>query len=86
MTKFAPLVTQISRAFVFAQTLPKDSDWHYAGAGVKLNTPDTPIFWYRPQGAEKYRVIYADLSVREVPPEEVPTTQPSTQPATRAAP
>ncbi len=26
---------------------------------------DTPIFWYRPKDAKKYRVIFADLSVRE---------------------
>jgi hypothetical protein len=30
------------------------------------------------------RVIYADLSAREVPPADVPTTQPSTQPATES--
>ena len=26
---------------------------------------DKPIFWYRPTNGKKYRVIYADLSVRD---------------------
>jgi hypothetical protein len=46
---------------------------------VKLGTPNRPIFWYKPTGAEKYRVVYADLSVKELTPEEVkklPTAKP----------
>ena len=31
---------------------------------------DKPIFWYRPAKSDKYRVIYADLPVREM--EEAP--------------
>ena len=41
------------------------ADAHYAGKGVKLGEPDRPIFWYKPEGAKTYRVIYADLSVKE---------------------
>ena len=46
--------------------------WHYAGAGVKLGDASNPVFWYRPQGAENYRVIYGDLSVKDVSPEDLP--------------
>jgi outer membrane lipoprotein-sorting protein len=60
------------RALLFVARLPADSNWRYAGNGVKLNTPDTPIFWYRPAGSEKYRVIYADLTVREVTEDQLP--------------
>jgi outer membrane lipoprotein-sorting protein len=52
-------------SFAFEQ-LPREADAHYAGKGVKVGAADTPIFWYRPKDAKKYRVIYADLSVREV--------------------
>ena len=38
---------------------------------MKLDTPDRPIFWYKPTGADKYRVIYADLSVKEAAPAEI---------------
>ncbi len=50
---------------MFTVLLPKESDWHYAGRGVSLGAADTPVFWYRPKDAKKYRVIYADLSVHE---------------------
>ena len=54
-----------SEACMFTTLLPKEADAHYAGKGVSLGAADTPIFWYRPKDAKKYRVIYADLSVRE---------------------
>jgi hypothetical protein len=39
---------------------------------VKFGDSDAPIFWYRPEGAETYRVIYGDLSVKDVEPENLP--------------
>jgi hypothetical protein len=47
-------------------------DFHYAGAGVKLGDAGKAIFWYRPKDAKTYRVIYGDLSVKEVAPEDLP--------------
>ncbi len=44
---------------------------HYAGKDVKLDTPDRPIFWYKPTGADKYRVIHADLSVKDMTLDDV---------------
>jgi hypothetical protein len=58
-------VVKISRGLQFALTLPAESDAHYAGARTKREEPDRPIFWYKPHGAQAYRVIFADLSVRE---------------------
>jgi hypothetical protein len=63
-------------SFVFDQ-LPPEADAHYAGKGVKLGAADRPIFWYHPKGAKNYRVIYADLSVREAAAApSVPNAQP----------
>lgn len=59
--------------FQFALELPETSDTHYAGKGVKRNAKDRPVFWYKQQGTGPYRVIYADLSVKEVA--EAPATQ-----------
>ncbi len=53
------------RGLTFVLQLPPDADAHYAGKGVKLGAADSPIFWYHPKDSKKYRVIYADLSVRE---------------------
>ena len=65
------------RGFGFAVELPPEADAHYAGKGVSRGAADVPIFWYRPKDGKKYRVIYADLSVREaVRPPSVPNARP----------
>jgi hypothetical protein len=51
--------------FQFALELPESADAHYAGKGVNWDTPDRPLFWYKPEGASKYRVIFADLTVKD---------------------
>lgn len=56
---------KLQRGMTFTVLLPKQSDWHYAGRGVSLGAADRPVFWYRPKDAKTYRVVYADLSVRE---------------------
>ena len=66
----------------FVDSLPPEADAHYAGKGVSLGAADTPIFWYRPKDSKKYRVIYADLSVREADtPPNVPDAQPVPAPS-----
>lgn len=70
-----PLVQKLTQKYLqgmmFYNILTSENDSHYAGGGVKLGTPDRPIFWYKPTGAHKYRVIYADLSVKEMTPDDV---------------
>jgi hypothetical protein len=56
--------------FFIMQLNPQD--WHYAGQGVKRGAANTPVFWYKPDGSETYRVVYADLDVRDVAPEDLP--------------
>ena len=46
--------------------------WHYQGKGVRLGDARTPICWYRPADAADYRVVYGDLSVRDVPADKLP--------------
>jgi anti-sigma factor RsiW len=80
-------VMEISMNFqpgsTFIKELPPEADAHYAGKGVSLGAPDTPIFWYRPKDSKKYRVIYADLSIREADtPPNVPDAQPVPAPST----
>jgi len=65
-------IMKMSRGGMFVQNLPADSDWHYAGNGVHFGGADIPIFWYRPEGSETYRVIYGDLQVEDVSPENLP--------------
>ena len=70
MKTVMPLVQKQMQGITFYMTLKPENDSHYVGGGVKLGTPDRPIFWYRPTGAEKYRVIYSDLSVKEISGDE----------------
>ena len=63
---------KLPRGMFFLQLLETDGKYHYAGKGVKLGEADKAIFWYRPEGSESYRVIYGDLSVKEVSEENLP--------------
>ena len=65
-------IMKMSRGGMFVQQLPPDSDWHYVGKDVKLGDADTPVFWYCPKDSETYRVIYGDLNVKDVTPENLP--------------
>ncbi|HIJ52088.1 MAG TPA: hypothetical protein HPP66_02910 [Planctomycetes bacterium] len=60
------------RGMFFLQLLEADGKYHYAGKGVKLGDADKAIFWYRPEGSDTYRVIYGDLSVKDVDAENLP--------------
>jgi len=66
------LAMAVPRGMLFLQPLEIDGKYTYAGKGVKLGDADKAIFWYRPEGAEKYRVIYGDLSVKDVSKENLP--------------
>jgi len=59
------------RGFVFVGKLPAGS-WRYAGQNAAFGDATKPIFWYRPEGSPTYRVVYADLSVLDVTPEDLP--------------
>ena len=56
---------RVQRGLSFAMRLSPSADAHYVGKGVSFGAADTPIFWYRPKDSKNYRVIYADLSVRD---------------------
>ena len=72
MKTLMELSAKVGRGFNFVRELAADSDYHYAGKGVKPDAPDTPIFWFKPPKSEKYRVIYADLSIKDVSAKNLP--------------
>lgn len=59
-------ITSIGRGLSFVLTLPPEANAHYAGAGAKPGDATRPIFWYKPEDSDKYRVIYADISLKEL--------------------
>ncbi len=56
---------------LFMSKVPTES-YRYAGQNVSFGDPATPIFWYQPEGSATYRVVYADLHVADVAPENLP--------------
>ena len=70
--EFYRIRRRIQRGVGFVQYLPSESDWHYAGKDVKFGEAEKPICWYRPEDSETYRVIYGDLSIKDVTPEDLP--------------
>ena len=61
-----PLEQKYMQGILFYMSLKPENEAHYAGSGVKLGTPNRPIFWYKPTGANRFHVIYADLKVKEM--------------------
>ena len=66
------LAMKMGPGFVFVQLLKSESDWRYVGKNVKIGDSESPVCWYRPEGSESYRVIYGDLSVKDVAAENLP--------------
>ncbi|UCG58702.1 MAG: zf-HC2 domain-containing protein [Phycisphaerales bacterium] len=63
----------LGRGFVFFQQLESSgAAWHYAGAGVKLGDAEKAVFWYQPRNSSNFRIIYGDLSAKDVAPEDLP--------------
>jgi hypothetical protein len=52
-----------------------EKSFRYLGKGVKLGEKDRIVCWYKLKGAKDpkaYRVVYGDLSVKDVEPENLP--------------
>jgi len=52
--------------------LPKGSEWQYVGEDVQLGDAKKPVCWWKTPGSKTYRVIYGDLSIRDVEPSDLP--------------
>jgi len=44
----------------------------YAGEGVKVGDAKTAVFWYQPKDSETYKVVYGDLTVKDVAEDDLP--------------
>lgn len=73
-SEFFPIRQRVIRGLGFISRIRQssDSDWHYVGEDIKFGDAEKTICWYRPEGSETYRVIYGDLSVKDVSLEDLP--------------
>jgi hypothetical protein len=63
---------RFAQGLVFLRFFKGQGQWHYKGVGIKMGDANAPIFWYQPEGSNNFRVIYGDLNVEEVLPEDLP--------------
>jgi outer membrane lipoprotein-sorting protein len=56
----------------FIEQLPEGSDYQYVGEDVRLGDATKTVCWWKPAGSKTYRVVYGDLSVRDVEPQDLP--------------
>jgi hypothetical protein len=63
---------RLTQGVVFIRFFKGQGQWHYTGKGVEFGDSNTPIFWYQPKESETWRVIYGDLTVKDVAPENLP--------------
>jgi hypothetical protein len=66
------LSEKLSKYILFLRFFKGEGKWYYRGKGVQLGAAEVPIFWYRPKDSPTYRVIYGDLHVEDVAPENLP--------------
>lgn len=64
------VVQSLTRFMMATRTLK--GGFGYRSEGVKLGDADKILFWYRPEGAADYRVIYGDLHVSDVTEDGLP--------------
>jgi hypothetical protein len=58
----------------FVQSKEAEGDWHYDGEGVRFGDADTPIAWWKGNSPNTYRVLYGDLTLRDIDAESLPQT------------
>ena len=63
---------KMQQYLLFTRFFKGEGKWYYRGEGVKLGEANKAIFWYRPRDSKTYRVIYGDLHVADVAPENLP--------------
>ena len=56
----------------YMKRLPNGSHCQYLGECVELGNADSVVFWYQRPDSPTCRVIYGDLAVRDVAPEDLP--------------
>jgi outer membrane lipoprotein-sorting protein len=62
----------LASAHVAAYCQKMKDQYGYKADGVKLGNAKTIIFWYKPEGQDRYKAVYGDLHIGEVTAEELP--------------
>jgi hypothetical protein len=49
-----------------------EKDWHVSSEPVFFGEGDKPLYWWTLEDSGMYRVIYGDLRVEDIMPEDLP--------------
>ena len=64
--------TKFADGMLFLQQLEMQNNAQYIGDGIKFGDADKPVFWYKQEDSDMYRVIYGDLHIKEAAFEDIP--------------
>ena len=56
----------------FIEDSTVEKSFRFLGKGVRLSDKGRVVCWYKLKGATTYRVVYGDLSIKDVPAEDLP--------------
>ena len=62
----------IAGGFLAAFCQKYKDQYGYKPDGAKLGDAKAIVFWYKPEGQEKYKAVYGDLHVGDVTADELP--------------
>jgi len=66
------LAKTVSQRLVSVMVLQSNKTFHYQGKGVKFGDKDTAVLWYKPEGKDKYVVMFGDLHVERTLKKDLP--------------
>jgi hypothetical protein len=58
--------------YEFIESNIVEGSWRYIGKGVKLGEGEKIVCWYKPKGSQSFRVVYGDLSVKDLAANDLP--------------
>ena len=56
----------------FIEQIIEKGSWKYLGGGVKLGDKSQIVCWYKLGNSKMYRVVFGDLSIKDLSPSELP--------------
>lgn len=68
----ADFMNTVRWAASFAERKIIKGNWYASAEPVYLSEADKPLYWWKLEDSEMYRVIYGDLTVEDVAPENLP--------------
>jgi hypothetical protein len=63
------------RGLNFIKRVDGTGKWRYAGQGVKLGDKTAVVCWWQLPGNTSFRVVYGDLTVKDMAAEELPVNE-----------